>query len=124
MTRAPMHGFESNIDWTFLYHKGIEQVAFGRFDTQLHFEGDVTIAIYCDDLEVLPPHTANTYPAPPTSMRLALVELLGLRVERVLRPDPRTLVIELSDRAKLTLRDRSADAESFVISSPSATFVV
>jgi len=119
-----MHGFESNIDWTFLYHKGIEQVAFGRFDTQLHFEDDVTIAIYCDDFEVLPPRTARTFPVSPTSMRLALVELLGVRVERVLRPDPRTLVIELSACAKLTLRDRSADAESFVISSPGSTLVV
>jgi hypothetical protein len=124
MTRPLMHGFEANIDWTFLDRKVLEQVAFGRFDTQLHFEDDVTVAIYCDDFEVLPPSAVRSDPGSFTSRRLALVGLLGTRVERVLRPDPKTLVIQLSDCANLTLHDRSADAESFIISSPSAPLVV
>jgi hypothetical protein len=112
-----MYEIPGDVDWSFLIGKELLQVCYGKYQTQLWFEGNVNISIegnieHRDGATVL----GRTLEREQTLM--SLVALLGASIAGVSCEGQRVLVIALSNGHAVALFSDDSPYEAFSISAP------
>jgi hypothetical protein len=120
-----MYGLKKEIDLSFLIGPEVIQVAIGSFQVQFHFLENISIYVegefrYFDGIEEW---TWRQDPAL-ASIASRTVGLLGASIEAFNANENGTLILNFSNKHRLTILDSSEMYESYSITRPGQMIVV
>jgi hypothetical protein len=118
-----MYQIPKDVDWSFLCGKELIQVCYGRYQTQLHFYGDVSVSIeanveHSDGSQVLGKSLERE------QCVTSLINLLGASIKRVELEGDDALALHFSNDNVLRLLVDDAPYQAFSISAPGERTII
>ena len=118
-----LHEVPRNLDWSFMISKELIQVCYGRYQTQLRFDGGLCVSIEAGivhslDEQVLGKSKGRGQGIP------SLIGLLGASIERVETEGEDCLRLGFSNAHVLRVLKDEEPYESFSISAPGELTIV
>jgi hypothetical protein len=121
--KANMYGLPLNTDLDFLVGKELMQVCLGRYQSVLHFEGQLTITLECGfQVRLRGGHRHQERSKRSQTNRLS--RLLGNKIVQVTNNGGGELTLAFSNGSVLVVSDTNSEYESYQIADPTHTIVV
>jgi hypothetical protein len=118
-----MYEIPKNLDWSFMFEKELIQVCYGKYQTQLRFEGGLCVSI---EAGVVHGHADQVLGKSNGREQgiTSLIGLLGASIKSAQAEGEDTLVLQFSNAHVLRVLRDEEPYESFSISAPGELTIV
>jgi hypothetical protein len=118
-----MNEMPKDLDWSFVFKKELIQVCYGKYQTQLRFEGDLCVSIEAGVVHSQADRVLGKSNGREQGIA-SLIGLLGTSIEHVQVEGDDMLVLKFSNAQVLRVLKDEEPYESFSISAPGELMIV